>query len=252
LAYLIFTSGSTGPPKKCMTSHSNLVHWIVEAAPAFGRTMETRQLVVHELYWDGSIEEIFLTHYVGGSVCIAMKIEAVSDIHDALIATKANSITLSPTRGMQLHPADYPFLKLVVFTGEPLTRFVREKWLSDGRTLLNGFGPSESVCGFTVETPVRSSASNETPVGFGIGGQTRFYVLDCDMKFVPVGCVGEIFVSGPTVGLGYLGDPEATAQSFMVDPFRKEFRMYRTGDFGRVNHEGRLHFIGRRDRQIKL
>ncbi|KAI5991987.1 hypothetical protein F5J12DRAFT_897355 [Pisolithus orientalis] len=229
LAYLSFTSGSTGTPKKCMTSHSNLVHWIVEAAPAFGRTMETRQLMAHELYWDGSIEEIFLTHYVGGAVCIAMVPEIIFHIHEALVATKANSITLSPTQGMQLHPADYPFLKLVVFTGEALTQFVREKWLGDGRTLLNAFGPSESICAFTVEVPVRSSASNNTPVGFR-----------------------EIFVSGPTVGLGYLGDPEATARSFLMDPFRREFRMYRTGDFGRVNHEGRLYLTGRRDSQVQL
>ncbi|KIN96151.1 hypothetical protein M404DRAFT_1007001 [Pisolithus tinctorius Marx 270] len=252
LAYLGFTSGSTGPPKKCMTSHSNLVHWIVEAAPAFGRTMETRQLMVYELYWDGSIEEIFLTHYVGGTVCIAMIPEIIFHIHEALVATKANSITLTPTQGMQLHPADYPFLKSVVFTGETLTKFVREKWLGEGRTLLNAFGPSESICALTVETPVRSSASNNTPVGFSIGGQTRLYVLGSDMKFEPVGCVGEIFVSGPTVGLGYLGDPEATARSFLMDPFRREFRMYRTGDFGRVNHEGRLYLTGRRDSQVQL
>ncbi|KAI5992002.1 hypothetical protein F5J12DRAFT_461622 [Pisolithus orientalis] len=61
--------------------------------------------------------------------------------------------------------------------------------------------------------------------------------------------VGEVFMSGPTMSLGY---PEATAQLFMTDPFRKEFRMHRTGDFGCVNHEGRLHFIGRRDWKFKL
>ncbi|KAF9244447.1 hypothetical protein BU15DRAFT_71434 [Melanogaster broomeanus] len=72
------------------------------------------------------------------------------------------------------------------------------------------------------------------------------------MKLAPIGCVGEIFVSGPSVGLGYLGDPDATAQLFVEDPFRKEFRMYRTGDLGRVNHEGRLYFIGRRDNQVWL
>ncbi|KAI5992019.1 hypothetical protein F5J12DRAFT_462148 [Pisolithus orientalis] len=106
------------------------------------------------------------------------------------------------------------------------------EWLGDGRTLLNAFGPSQSICGFTVEIPVRSSASNETPATFNIGGKTRLYVLDCDIKFVAVGCVGKIFVSSPTVGLGYVEDPEDTTQLFMVDPFRKKSRMYRTGDFG--------------------
>ncbi|KIO03643.1 hypothetical protein M404DRAFT_26946 [Pisolithus tinctorius Marx 270] len=55
--------------------------------------------IAHELFWDGSIEEIFLTHYIGGSVCIAMIPEIVSHIHDALVATKANSVALSPTQG---------------------------------------------------------------------------------------------------------------------------------------------------------
>ncbi|KAF9244443.1 hypothetical protein BU15DRAFT_42039, partial [Melanogaster broomeanus] len=252
IAYISLTSGSTGPPKKCMISHSNLVHWIVEAAPAFGRTTETRQLLAHELFWDGAVEEIFLTHYAGGTLCIAITHDIDSCLHDALVVTKATSITLSPTQGMQLDPTAYPSLQVLAFTGEPLTRFVREKWLAYGKTLLNAFGPSESICGFAVETPVHSSASNETPVGFSIGGQTRLYILYPDMKLAPIGCVGEIFVSGPSVGLGYLGDPDATAQLFVEDPFRKEFRMYRTGDFGRVNHEGRLYFIGRRDNQVWL
>ncbi|KIN96125.1 hypothetical protein M404DRAFT_33532 [Pisolithus tinctorius Marx 270] len=141
-----------------MASRSNLVRSIVEAAPAFDCTMETRQLLAHELFWDGSIEEIFFTHYIGGSVRIAMIPEIVSHIHDTVVATKANSVTLSPMQ-------------------------------------------------------------------------------DCDIKFVAVGCVGEMFVSGPTVRLGYLGAPEATTRSFMMDPFRKDIRMYRTGDFGHADHE---------------
>ena len=80
---------------------------------------------------------------------------------------------------------------------------------------------------------MRSSTLNETPVGFSMGGQIRTYILSRDMKFVPVGCVGEIYVSGHNVGLGYLGDPESSARLFLQDPFRKEFRMYCTGDFGR-------------------
>ncbi|KAF9230315.1 hypothetical protein BU15DRAFT_69299, partial [Melanogaster broomeanus] len=179
IAYISLTSGSTGPPKKCMISHSNLVHWIVEAAPAFGRTTETRQLLAHELFWDGAVEEIFLTHYAGGTLCIAITHDIDSCLHDALVVTKATSLTLSPTQGMRLDPTAYPSLQVLVLTGEPLTRFVREKWLAYGKTLFNAFGP--------IETPVHSSASNETPVGFSIGGQTRLYILYPDMKLAPIG-----------------------------------------------------------------
>jgi non-ribosomal peptide synthetase component F len=83
-----------------------------------------------------------------------------------------------------------------------------------------------------MENPVRSSDLNETSVGFSMG-TTRVYVLDPEFKPTPVGCIGEICVSGPTVGWGYYGDEEKTRSVFMQDPFRSEFRMYRTGDLGR-------------------
>lgn len=73
-----------------------------------------------------------------------------------------------------------------------------------------------------------SSLSNQTPVGFSLGS-TRTYILDSALQPVGVGCIGEICVSGPTVGLGYFGEPEKTAAAFVKDPFRPGFRMYRTG-----------------------
>ncbi|KIN96133.1 hypothetical protein M404DRAFT_33536 [Pisolithus tinctorius Marx 270] len=165
--------------------------------------METCQLMVHELYWDSSIEEIFLTHYVGGSVCTAIKLQAISDIHDALVATKANSITLSRHESGLVMDERYSTLSVPASPSAVL----RWKFLALVSIKRDPLG----VQHWRTDTIVRFGFRHEVCSGWR---------------------VGEIFVSGPTVSLGY---PEATAQFFMTDPFRKEFRMYRTGDFGCVN-----------------
>ncbi|KAJ6583770.1 hypothetical protein B0H10DRAFT_2096372 [Mycena sp. CBHHK59/15] len=251
LAYVNLTSGSTGLPKGCMISHTNLVRWVVEASPMFETNSASRYFQLCKLQFDGIVLEIFKIHYVGGTLCMASAFSLESNMQEVMNSMRITGACITPTLSMVLDPKKLPFLRYLVVTGEPLTRFARERWLEQGVCLQNCYGPTESVCGFTLESPVHSSMSNRTPVGFSLG-TTRTYVLDSALRPVGVGCIGEICVSGPTVGLGYYGEPEKTAAAFVNDPFRPGFRMYRTGDSGRVNHEGRLFFIGRTDSQVKL
>lgn len=133
------------------------------------------------------------------------------------------------------------------------------------------YGPTETVCGITMENPVLSSPSTRTPLGFSVGRESSIYIIlpNSNMTLAPIGCIGEIYISGPTVGMGYFGDEEKTRECFLNDPFRGVFRMYKTSDLGwyvmdwfylfsfsetdrliRVNHEGRLFFSGRLDDQL--
>ncbi|KDQ13611.1 hypothetical protein BOTBODRAFT_188344 [Botryobasidium botryosum FD-172 SS1] len=251
LAYINLTSGSTGVPKKCMLSHANVVHFVVGAAPAYLRAPETRQLQMYDLQYDGMVDDVFLTHYAGGTICMVPKAHFETRLQDVLRETRATSFTTCPTMGKTLDPAVLPSLKVITLTGEPLTKSLRNRWLAHGKILLNGFGPTETICGFALEVIMHQSAAHDTPVGFAMEKSTRIYILRPNtMQPMPVGCVGEIVVSGPIVGMGYHGDMEKTKEVYVDDPFRKGFRMYRTGDFGRVNHEGRLFFLGRRDMQV--
>ncbi|EGN97223.1 hypothetical protein SERLA73DRAFT_161377 [Serpula lacrymans var. lacrymans S7.3] len=252
LAYVNLTSGSTGLPKGCMISHSNLVNWIVEATPGYGRTSETRTLQICKLQFDGITEEIFMTLYQGGTLCMAPPQAIEANLKDVVNSMQVTMLTLTPTRASLLDPAELPSLSVLVMTGEPLRHHARERWIEAGKTVCNAFGPTETICCFMLENPVRSSESNETPCGLTLNKTTRVYCLNPSLESVPVGCVGEICISGPTVGMGYFGNVEKSQEAYVTDPFRKEYRMYRTGDLGRLNHEGRLLFVGRRDQQIKL
>jgi acyl-CoA synthetase (AMP-forming)/AMP-acid ligase II len=94
------------------------------------------------------------------------------------------------------------------------------------------YGPTETVCGITMENPVVSSDLDKTPLGFSVGRESSIYIMLPNMRLAPIGCIGEILISGPTVGMGYFGDEEMTKACFIEDPFRPQFRMYKTGDYG--------------------
>lgn len=84
-------------------------------------------------------------------------------------------------------------------------------------------------------------------------GRNVIYVLDDRLRHVPLGCIGELFISGPQVAHGYLGDPEQTAKYFVNDPFRAGYTMYASGDLVRMSPiDYSLTYLGRRDTQIKI
>src|SRR5581483_4229385 len=80
------------------------------------------------------------------------------------------------------------------------------------------------------------------------------YLLSQDLLPVSAGTVGQIFVSGASLGYGYLGRPDLTAESYLPDPVSRTpgARMFRTGDYARIDSEGKLIHLGRRDQQLKI
>ncbi|CAI6092442.1 unnamed protein product [Clonostachys chloroleuca] len=99
-------------------------------------------------------------------------------------------------------------------------------------------------------------------IGKGIGVNTWVVDVVSGRSLVPVGGVGELLLEGPSVGPGYLGDPEKTSEVFIEDPAwlargdadraGRSGRLYKTGDLVRYNQDGSLTFIGRKDAQVKI
>jgi acyl carrier protein len=120
--------------------------------------------------------------------------------------------------------------------------------------VINGYGPTENTT-FTCCHPMRHPMRLEhtVPIGRPIAN-TRVYILDEDLRPVPVGVPGELYAGGEGVARGYLKRPELTAWSFIPDPFSTTpgARLYRTGDLARARPDGSFEFLGRTDRQVKL
>ncbi len=141
-------------------------------------------------------------------------------------------------------------VRQMMIGGEALpAALVQDLNRATGARILNMYGPTETTIWSTTQ-PARS----DQPVS-GIGtpiSNTRVYVLDGDLKPVPVGMAGELYIGGAGVARGYWQRPDLTAERFLADPFRPGERMYRTGDLVRWLADGTLGFLGRVDHQIKL
>ncbi|WP_419957121.1 condensation domain-containing protein [Pseudomonas syringae] len=119
---------------------------------------------------------------------------------------------------------------------------------------MNGYGPTETTT-FATAYDVRALASSaeSVPIGRPIGN-TRVYVLNAQQRLAPLGVIGELYIGGDGVALGYLNRPELTAEKFIADPFSDQpgAMMYRTGDLGRWLEDGQLECLGRNDDQVKI
>jgi hypothetical protein len=151
-------------------------------------------------------------------------------------------------------------LRLLVVGSEPVATEDVELWrrsVGDFPRLVNAYGLTETTIGASLcplgageADPDRSRIAS---IGRPIAG-VRLYVLDDRLKPAPLGAVGEIHVAGANLSRGYLDQPGWTAEGFLPDPFAVDAggRMYRTGDLGRMLPDGRLEYVGRRDRQVKV
>ncbi|MEM9594497.1 MAG: amino acid adenylation domain-containing protein [Acidobacteriota bacterium] len=269
-AYIIFTSGSTGEPKGVVVAHRtavNLTHAFIEA---HGVRAGQRWLVVPPLHFDASVGDLFPALASGGCLVFhpdpgALNGEAleafcgeqrISVIDTAVALWKQwldDWLALGRTSVL-------PDLEIMMVGGEALDTARLAPWarLTGGRVrFFNHYGPTETtVCAALFETRDGGDVERTAlPIG-GPVANVRVYVVDGDLRPVPMGVAGELVIGGGGVTRGYLGDPAKTAGAFVPDPFAGDgdlgARLYRTGDLVRWLPSGALEFLGRRDRQVKI
>jgi acyl-CoA synthetase (AMP-forming)/AMP-acid ligase II/acyl carrier protein len=118
-------------------------------------------------------------------------------------------------------------------------------------TLVNNYGPTEcTVVAISGVVPTQAGAVMPA-LGRGISN-VCLHILDEQLRPVPAGEVGELFIGGAGVARGYVNQPALTAEKFLPDPFDGGARMYRSGDLVRQLPDGQYAFVGRADRQIKI
>jgi amino acid adenylation domain-containing protein len=259
LAYVMYTSGSTGAPKGVAVTHGNVVR-LVRGADWADLGPEQIFLQFGNLAFDAATLEIWAPLLNGGKLVLFPGRRASLDELAAAIA-RYGVTTLWLTAGLfhqmvadrleALRP-----LRQLLAGGDVLSPSHVRRALAGlpGCAVINGYGPTENTT-FTTCHPMTSAEGlgATVPLGRPIRG-TRVYVLDGELRPVPVRVWGELFAGGYGVARGYLGSADLTAGRFVPDPFAVEpgNRLYRTGDLVRWRPDGLLEFQGRRDGQVKV
>jgi amino acid adenylation domain-containing protein len=277
LAYLIYTSGSTGRPKGVEISHAAALNFLEAMHERPGLDGQDRMLALTTLSFDISLLELIGPLLSGGRIEIAGAEESGDGValRRRISATGASTVQATPATWQMLTAAfetgDFSengssrasttdgdrWPARALSGGEALTPGLAGDLTSRTREVWNLYGPTEATVWATA-TQVRRDedaavCSGSVSIGTPLRG-VRAYVLDEQMRPVPPGARGNLYLGGVQLARGYRNRPRKTAAAFVPNPFsdREGDRLYRTGDRARWTEVGELAFWGRTDRQVKV
>ena len=263
LCYVIYTSGSTGNPKGVMLSHCNLINFIYNFNDCFNYKFSSEDicLPVTNISFDVSVCEIYTPLLFGASLVIYPR-NTLTDIHilcDILGNEHITFLYIPPSVLLDV----YNFIKLnkynfyvnkILVGVESIKNSTLNKLLTLNKNLeiVNGYGPTETtICVTFYNYDYNNNESEIVPIGFPLKNNDIFILNRFD-NLQPIGCPGELCVSGKNVSFGYINNPEITKKSFVTINKYKNKLFYKTGDIAYWNNNGYINFIGRQDSQIKF
>lgn len=263
LAYVIFTSGSTGVPKGVMIEHQAALNTIEAINLNYGITASDRVFAISSLSFDLSVFDVFGMLRIGASLYVPTSDEEKNP-EQWLRCLKENKITIwnSVPALMQLtmdrieieaiEPDKLSNLRLVMMSGDwiPVNLPRRISRFSNAKIYSLGGATEASI--WSNHYPITDVDPTWTniPYGKALANQTM-YVLDDRLEPKPFWVTGMIYIGGKGLARGYLGDPEKTANSFLIHS-KTGLRLYKTNDLGRLCPDGNIEFLGREDLQVKV
>ncbi|KAH8590113.1 hypothetical protein B0O99DRAFT_691957 [Bisporella sp. PMI_857] len=262
IAYILYTSGSTGRPKGVLVPHSAICTSILAYSPTVKLSQNSRVLQFSSFGFDASVGEIFATLSAGGCICMPNDEERLGHISRFMNESRVDWAFLTPVTLRIITPNDVPLLRVLVVGGEPLPPSLFKTWATRPETLqlMEAYGPTECCVFSTMNTTV-TPETHPQDIGFPLGG-TAWVVDPYDYhKLTPVGCVGELLISGNTIAAGYYNLLSTDSSGFVEQSprwaslFPKHMpmrRIYRTGDLVRFKADGSINYVARKDNQVNL
>ena len=254
LAYVLYTSGSTGKPKGIPISQSQICHLIRAEQSVINILPSDKVYQGFSISFDMWCEETWVSYLAGATLFIADAItaKAIDELSDVL---KQNNITIlhAVPSLLSIMDPDIPSLRLVNAGGEACTLQVLDKWGSNShRKFYNSYGPTETT---VTSSMISLTKGDEITIGHPLPNY-NYAIVDEKLDILPIGEQGELVITGPGVGRGYIKLPTLTQTKFI---HKSEFltalpgdTIYKTGDAAIIDEHGKVQFEGRIDDQIKL
>ncbi|HEB86841.1 MAG TPA: amino acid adenylation domain-containing protein, partial [Gammaproteobacteria bacterium] len=260
LAYINYTSGSTGKPKGVCIPHQAVTRLVFGANYV---TLDASKTLLHmaPISFDAATFELWGALLQGGRCVLYPEPVPTPEGLKAVIAEQGvDTLWLTAAFFNVVVDTDAEILgsvKQVLTGGEALSVSHIRKALQQlpATQLINGYGPTESTtftCCYNIPGTCDASLGS-IPIGRPISN-TQTYVLDGQLRPVPIGVVGELYIGGDGLARGYLNRPELTAERFIANPLPDTpgDRLYKTGDLVRYLADGNIEFMGRSDDQVKI
>lgn len=265
--YMLYTSGSTSKPKGAILRHNGSVNHILAEFQELQLEDGFRFLQSANIASDISVWQ-YLAPWLRGGACVVIGREDLQ-LYDRLMnILQQEAVTIvefvpsylaALISFLEAYPSarlPLPALKWMMVVGEEVTTDVVQRWqrLYPDTGVLNGYGPAEASDDITQYIVTGNNLPGiKVPIGKPLPN-LNIFLLDKNKQLAPLGCRGEIAVSGVGVGAGYWELPEKTKEVFIPNPFPGTLgdTIYCTGDQGRWLPGGNLEFLGRIDEQVKI
>ncbi|WP_368650561.1 amino acid adenylation domain-containing protein [Bacillus inaquosorum] len=258
LAYMIYTSGSTGNPKGVLIEHQGLANYIWWAKEVYVTGEKTNFPLYSSISFDLTVTSIF-TPLVTGNTIIVYDGEDKSAVLSAIMQdSRIDIIKLTPAHLhviKEMNIAGGTTIRKMIVGGENLnTRLAKSvsEQFKGRLDIFNEYGPTETVVGCMIyRYDAKRDNRESVPIGTA-AANTDIYVMDASRNLVPIGVIGEMYISGPGVARGYWNRPDLTAEKFVDNPYIPGAKMYKSGDLAKRLRDGNLVYVGRIDEQVKI